>query len=104
MASSDQPWRATQHGAAARPPPPSSSSSRWATPGPSGAPTRNPPNTGSGQSRWQHSPQEQLRGAGGYAGISKSGLRMARRELGRKPDDLDLLLSPSRGVQDDEAS
>ncbi|GAA5863914.1 hypothetical protein JCM3774_004416 [Rhodotorula dairenensis] len=38
------------------------------------------------------------------AQISRDGLRQARRDIGRKPDHFEMLLSPSRGIQDDESS
>lgn len=65
----------------------------------SGAPTRPLP----ASQPWRR-PQARAPGNADDVQISKEGLRRARHDIGRRPDQFEMLLSPSRGVQDDESS
>jgi hypothetical protein len=67
--------------------------------GQSGAPTRPRP----ASQPWRR-PQARVSAHADDAQISREGLRRARHDIGRRPDHFEMLLSPSRGVQDDESS
>ncbi|GAA6002930.1 hypothetical protein JCM10207_001902 [Rhodosporidiobolus poonsookiae] len=67
--------------------------SRWAA-----APTPAGRGRGAGGGTWRG------RGSSDSGGISRDGFRLARKEIGKAPAEMDMLLSPSRGLQDDEVS
>ncbi|KAM0748464.1 hypothetical protein T439DRAFT_349269 [Meredithblackwellia eburnea MCA 4105] len=83
------------------------SESRWAKP-PSSSPQAPPAPTSASGSRWAtpspSTPRARGRGRGGAGteggtgGISSQGFRMARQEVGKKPGEMEMLLSPSRGL------